>query len=108
MGSDSAEDAEPGGGTMALVINPVGGYGIPLWAIAATSLSHTLSKGTVRLFLDKLYSVQGERRQAKGIVLTTLFNFLQGLTTSFVYAGSGIAIAVQAASACVGTTLVFG
>lgn len=103
-----AADAAIGVLAMAAVINPVAGFGLSLQLIAAASLSHGMAKGSIRLFLDKLYSGRREGEQAAGVLVAGLVNFLQGVITNFVYAGSPWAIALQSATAGIGLALVFG
>ncbi|HAZ08122.1 MAG TPA: hypothetical protein DCZ01_06285 [Elusimicrobia bacterium] len=95
-----AVDAVHGIALMTLVINPAAGLGISLRRIIGTSVCHTLSKGAMRLFIDKRFSVEGHDRQAMGVTLSTLADFCHGLTTSFMYAGWAAAGAVQAGLAC--------
>jgi len=100
-------DAALGAAVMAFVINPAAGLGLRLGAIVLASLSHTASKGSLRLFLDKRFSGRREREQAAGVLATSVLNFLQGVVTSFVYAGSSAAMGVQAALCGLGLFLVF-
>lgn len=100
-------DAALGMAVMAGIINPAAGLGLRLGSIALGSLSHTLSKGALRLFLDKRFSTGQERRQAAGVLATSALNFLQGVVTSFVYAGSLAALGLQAGLCAMGLWLVF-
>ena len=97
-----AADGLHGVALMALVISPAAGLGISLRRIVWTSISHTLSKGALRLFLDKRFSVDGHHRQALGVTISTLVDLCHGLTTNFLYAGSVTAGAIQAGLACWG------
>ncbi|MBI4051339.1 MAG: hypothetical protein HY400_02420 [Elusimicrobia bacterium] len=100
-------DASVGFCVMAGVINPVASLGIGLEKIAWTSLLHTLSKGSLRLFLDKIYSVDVERRQAEGVIVASSLNFLQGLATAYIYAGNSWAVYCQFFLTGLGLYLVF-
>ncbi len=103
-----AFDAALGAALMALVINPAAGLGLSLGRIALASALHTLSKGSLRLFLDKRFSSGHERRQAAGVLATSVLNFLQGAVTSFVYSGSALALGIQASFCALGLWLLFG
>lgn len=100
-------DAVIGASAMALLINPLAGMGIPLERILWASVLHTLSKGTVRLYFDKRYWGQPHQGQQRGVRLSALVSFLQGLTTSYIYAGSLLAVALQTAVSIFGLTLVY-
>lgn len=102
-----AADAALGIAVMALVVNPVGGFGIPLARILKASALHTLSRGSWRLWLDKRMSRRDERGQALGVLLASLLNLVIGLATAFVYAGRPEAALFQAALAAAGLFLVF-
>lgn len=101
-------DAAQGAAVMACVINPAAGLGLPLRVIVAGSLAHTLAKGSLRLFLDKAFSTGNEARQGGGVLLVNLLSFAQGVVTSFVYAGSRAAQAVQGLLCVAGAALLFG
>lgn len=103
-----AADAAMGTALMALIINPAAAFGIPLRRIIGASLLHTLSKGAIRLWLDKKFSQGPLARQKLGIVLSVSISFLQGLATAYVYTGSWAAVFFQAAMACAGLALVYG
>lgn len=100
-------DAGIGVAAMAALINPIGGYGIPLGRILWASALHSLSKGSVRLALDKHFSQGTLSRQRSGVFLTVSINFLQGLATAYIYAGSRAAILLQIAMALTGLALVY-
>ncbi|MBI3288877.1 MAG: hypothetical protein HYZ74_05100, partial [Elusimicrobia bacterium] len=102
-----AFDAVHGIALMALVINPAAGLGIGLRRIVLTSLTHTISKGALRLFLDKRFSVAGDEQQATGVAISTLADFCHGLTTSLMYAGWAAAGVIQGALACWGVWVHF-
>lgn len=102
-----AADAVIGIGVMTLIVNPIGGYGIVLSRILGASVLHTLSKGSVRLALDKHFSQRDSSAQRAGVFLAIGINFLQGLATAYIYAGSGWATAVQIAAAAAGLGWVF-
>lgn len=103
-----AIDGLQGALIMGCLINPATGLGLPLRAVLTGSFSHTLAKGSLRLFLDKVYASGDERRQSRGVLLTAALNFLQGVVTSFVYAGSRAALALQAGLCLLGAALLFG
>jgi len=100
-------DAAIGICVMSLVINPAAGFGIRLKTIVWASLLHTLSKGSLRLALDKRFSTGALARQRLGVFLTASLNFLQGLATAYIYAGSRLALALQLGMALVGLFLVY-
>lgn len=102
-----AADAAIGITVMACVIDPMAGLGIPLKRIVWASLLHTLSKGSLRLFLDKHFSKGALGSQKLGVFLVTTVNFLQGLTTAFIYSGSRTAVVLQAGMAVLGLALVY-
>ncbi|MEK7234467.1 MAG: hypothetical protein AAB268_11670 [Elusimicrobiota bacterium] len=102
-----AADGVHGVALMALVICPAAGLEISLRRIVWTSISHTLSKGALRLFLDKHFSVASHDRQALGVTISTLVDLCHGLTTNFLYAGSAAAGAIQAGLACWGVWIHF-
>ncbi|MBI3299059.1 MAG: hypothetical protein HYZ75_12895 [Elusimicrobia bacterium] len=102
-----ALDGLIGTALMALLVNPVAGWGLPLDRILQASALHTLSKGSWRLWLDKRCSRLDVRGQARGVFLASGLNFLIGLVTAFVYAGRPAAVVLQAALAGAGLALAF-
>lgn len=100
-----AFDAGLGTATMALLIKPAMSLELTLAAIAWTSARHTLSKGTLRLAIEKRCCCGSERAQALGVTSTILLDFVQGALTGFVYAGSKPALAAQCALAALGAAL---
>ncbi|MBI4369261.1 MAG: hypothetical protein HY547_03415 [Elusimicrobia bacterium] len=101
-------DAAIGISLMTVIVNPIAGYGITLQSLAATSLRHTLARGTLRLFVDKIASVRPARIQALGVSLTITLNFFLGILTGYVYAGRPTAYALQTILAVMGTMIIFG
>ena len=102
-----AYDAVHGAALFGLIIDPAAGLGIPWARVLSTSVTHTLSKGALRLVLDKRFSTGREQRQSWGVVATTVLDFAQGVVTSFVYAGAQWAFILQASLAVVGLYLLF-
>lgn len=88
-------DAAVGASVMGLVVVPAAGLPIAWRAILTGSLSHTLAKGTLRLWLDKRYAGGTVTRQGRGVLVVSTLNFAQGVVTSLVYAGSTAAWCVQ-------------
>lgn len=103
-----AADAALGSAVMGLILNPGAGLGLSWGAIVTGSVSHTLGKGSLRLWLDKRFSVGNDRRQGWGVLASALLNFLQGAVTSLVYAGSLAALSLQAGLCLLGLRLIFG
>lgn len=89
------------------LINPIAGLGVPFSRVLWTSALHTLSKGSMRLYLEKHYSKGTHRRQSEGVVIVTSINFVQGLATSYIYAGSGLAALFQVLMGLAGILLAF-
>jgi hypothetical protein len=100
-------DAAIGIAVMALFINPLGGYGLALSRIAGASSLHTMSKGALRLFIDKTFSRGAMGAQRWGAALTLGLSFAQGLVTACVYQGRPWAAPLQFALALAGCALVF-
>jgi hypothetical protein len=102
-----ALDASVGAGVMGLLVVPAAGLNIGWSAIAAGSLGHTLSKGTLRLWLDKRFASGTVARQSRGVLAVSALNFAQGVVTSLVYAGSTTARLVQFGVCLLGAWLLF-
>jgi hypothetical protein len=101
-------DAALGAAIMGWLIVPSTGLALGWRTIVLASGSHTLSKGALRLVLDKRFSTRRDSGQAFGVLATNLLNFAQGTLTGFVYAGAHWAWALQALSASIGLALLFG
>ncbi|MBI3554074.1 MAG: hypothetical protein HY077_16380 [Elusimicrobia bacterium] len=101
-------DALIGISAMAGLINPLAHFGLPFSKIVAASVSHTLARGGLRLFLDKRFSTGDEKRQAHGVIITMSLNCLQGMATSFYYTGAVWANFLQWVLAGGGIILIFG
>lgn len=101
-------DAAIGASMMGFLVVPAAGLAIPWSAILAGSATHTLAKGTMRLWLDKRYAAGTVSRQARGVAAVSALNFAQGVVTSFVYAGSRPAWLLQLAVCLAGAVLLFG
>ncbi|MDX6769517.1 MAG: hypothetical protein SF051_08300 [Elusimicrobiota bacterium] len=103
-----AVDAAIGASMMGFLVVPAAGLPITWSAILAGSATHTLAKGTMRLWLDKRYAAGTVSRQARGVAAVSALNFAQGVVTSFVYAGSRAAWLIQLAVCVAGAVLLFG
>ncbi len=103
-----AVDAAIGASMMGFLVVPAAGLAIPWSAILAGSATHTLAKGTMRLWLDKRYAAGTLSRQSRGVAAVSALNFAQGVVTSFVYAGSRAAWLLQLAVCLAGAALLFG
>lgn len=90
---------------MALFLNPVAGFGIPVKTILGVSLANSLSKGSFRLLFDKAFVGEVEPTRARGVAYASLLTFGQGLLVGLVYKGSGIATVLQFAFAATGLGL---
>jgi hypothetical protein len=101
-------DAAIGASMMGFLVVPAAGLAISWSAILAGSATHTLAKGTMRLWLDKRYAAGTVSRQARGVAAISALNFAQGVVTSFVYAGSRAAWLLQLAVCVAGAVLLFG
>ena len=88
-----------------LLVNPIGGYGVPLNAILRVSLANSLSKGTFKLAFDKAFADDGERHRAFGVCCASLTTFGQGLLCGLVYKGHSMAASLQYGFAAVGVAL---
>lgn len=98
-------DASIGAAVMGLLVVPAAGLPIPWRAVLTGSLSHTLAKGTLRLWLDKRHAGGTLARQGRGVLAVSALNFAQGVVTSLVYAGSTAAWCVQLAVCLLGAWL---
>ncbi len=90
---------------MAGLVNPMGQFHIPLMSILYASVLHTLSKGTFRLSLDKIFSPHSIHWQTIGVIAGIIINFLHGLITSFIYAGNKLALIIQLCLGFIGIIL---
>ena len=88
-----------------LIVNPIGGYGVPMQNILRVSLANSLSKGTFKLAFDKAFADEGERHRALGVCIASLTTFGQGLLCGMVYKGHSLASSLQYGFAAVGVGL---
>lgn len=103
-----ALDAAIGASSMGLIVVPAASLPLGWGAIAAGSLTHTLAKGSLRLWLDKRFAAGALAGQSRGVAFTAALNFAQGALTSLVYAGSELAWALQLGVCAAGAALLFG
>jgi hypothetical protein len=102
-----AVDGAIGIAVMGFLVNPLAGYGIAWPTILWASILHTLSKGSVRLALDKHFAGRNDRQQSLGVLITLALNTAQGLATAYIYAGSPWAAPAQMLMGAAGLVLVF-
>lgn len=100
-------DAGIGAALMGGIIVPAAGLAIAWKTILTGSMTHTLAKGTMRLWLDKRFAGGTVSRQGYGVLAVSALNFCQGVLTSLVYAGSKTAWALQLCVCVAGAWLLF-
>ena len=93
---------------MSLVINPIVGLGLDFSTIAWVSIVHTVSKGGLRLAVDKRFSTAELHRQALGVSATALLDLSLGVVTSLAYAAILPARLLQTLLGALGLYLLFG
>jgi hypothetical protein len=70
------------------IVNPIAGFGLSFLNVMSGSLLHSLSKGYVRIGIDRIFAKGTHKHQAWGVFFNTMCNLALGVLTSLVYTGS--------------------
>jgi hypothetical protein len=92
---------------MAVLINPMAGFGFTLLAIATYTITHSITKGVIQVALSKTYYDKNIRKQSIGVFLGILVNFLTSLFTGLNYIGDNRGLILQVFFVATGLVMIY-